>query len=74
MGKPVAFEANAELAARAVNSHAANVAALKAAAKIIKTARQYFPKSIKNSDTFALELTNAEIGKALRAAGAEVAS
>ncbi len=42
--------------------------ALKYAAEIIKTARQYFPKSIKNRDTFALENTNAAIGKAIHKA------
>ena len=41
--------------------------ALKAAAEIIKTARQYFPKSIKHRDRFALENTGATIGAALHA-------
>ncbi len=45
------------------------VAALKHAAEIIKTARRYFPKSIRNRDTFSLELCNAGIGKALYKAG-----
>lgn len=49
------------------------LAALLAAAEIIKTARRYFPKAIKHRDKWALELTNAEIGKAItkiEAAGA----
>jgi len=35
------------------------------AAEIIKTARQYFPKSIRNRDSFALENTNATITTAI---------
>jgi len=42
--------------------------ALKYADKLIKTARQYFPKSIKNSDRFQLENTCATIGKAINKA------
>ena len=41
------------------------VEALKYAEKIIPIARRYFPKSIKNSDTFQLENTCATIGKAI---------
>jgi hypothetical protein len=39
--------------------------ALEYAAEIIKTARQYFPKSIQNSDRFQLENTCASVGKAI---------
>jgi hypothetical protein len=39
--------------------------ALEYAAKLIETARRYFPKSIKNSDRFQLENTCATIGKAI---------
>ena len=35
------------------------------AAKLVETARQYFPKSIYNPDRFSLETTCAAIGKAL---------
>lgn len=45
--------------------------ALKTAAKLVGNARQYFPKSIKNSDKFGLELACAEIGKAIHAAQGE---
>jgi len=48
--------------------NAAIVEACKLAQDIIKTARQYFPKSIKNRDRFELENTNAAIGSALHAA------
>lgn len=44
------------------------LAALKAADAIIKTARQYFPKSLHNSDKFSLELACAEIGEAIHQA------
>lgn len=39
--------------------------ALTHAAEIIKVARGYFPKSIRNRDRFDLENTNAAITKAL---------
>lgn len=41
------------------------VEALKLAAELISTARQYFPKSIKNRDTWSLNLTGVTISKAL---------
>jgi|SRR6476661_2185169 len=41
------------------------VEALEGAAKIIKTARNYFPKSMQNSDRFSLENTNARIVSAI---------
>ena len=41
------------------------VAALNDAASLIVTARQYFPKSIRHSDTWKLELTCATVGSAL---------
>jgi len=44
------------------------LSALETAQKIIATARQYFPKSIRNSDRFALEAASAEIGKAIHKA------
>lgn len=39
--------------------------ALKLAESLIRTARQYFPKSIKNNDKFELENTGATISKAI---------
>lgn len=42
--------------------------ACKRAQELIRAARQYFPKSIRNSDTFNLENTNATIGKAIHKA------
>lgn len=39
--------------------------ALELAARLIKTARQYFPKSIQNGDRFDLENAAATVGKAL---------
>lgn len=39
--------------------------ALKEAAKLIELARQFFPKSMHNSDKFQLENTCAAIGKAI---------
>jgi hypothetical protein len=41
------------------------VEALEASASLIKTARCYFPKSMRNSDKFKLELTCATVGSAL---------
>jgi len=35
------------------------------AAQMIKTARKYFPKSIRNRDSFSLEVTNTTITKAI---------
>lgn len=42
--------------------------ALKLAEKIVQTARQYFPKSIRNSDTFMLNNYGVAINKAIRKA------
>jgi hypothetical protein len=42
--------------------------ALQAAAELIQIARARFPRSIKNSDTFRLENTNAAINKAIHKA------
>jgi hypothetical protein len=39
--------------------------ALEYCQKLIEVARPYFPKSIKNSNTFMLENANATIGKAI---------
>lgn len=44
--------------------------ALKYAYKLIPIARQFFPKSIRNSDTFQLENTCAMVGKAISKAEA----
>jgi len=41
------------------------LAACEEAAQIIKTARQYYPTSIRNADTFALENTCATVGAAI---------
>jgi len=38
--------------------------ALELAEKLARTARRYFPKSIRNSDTFQLELTSSTVSKA----------
>jgi hypothetical protein len=46
----------------------AMLAALEAAAKLIPIARPYFPKSIRNSDRFNLELTCAAINAAIKEA------
>jgi len=41
------------------------------AAELIKIARQYFPKSMKNNDKFQLENTCAAIGRAIQKARGE---
>ena len=41
------------------------LAALRHAEALIFTARQYFPKSVRHSDRFELELANAAISKAI---------
>ncbi len=46
-------------------AHEEMLEALKEAQKIISTAREYFPKSIKNTDRFNLENTCACIGTAI---------
>lgn len=51
--------------ARLVAAAPEMLAALDMAAKVVRTARQYFPKSVKASDRFELELTGATISKAL---------
>lgn len=56
---------------RSVNCHDELVAALEYASELIKTGRQYFPKSIRDRDKFNLENTNAAIGKALAKAKGE---
>ena len=55
------MEANARMFCAATEL----LAALKSAAELVNTARQYFPKSIKNSDRFQLENTCASINKAI---------
>ena len=54
--------------ARLIASAPEMLEALKYAAEIIKTARQYFPKSIKNSDCFQLNNACATINKAIEKA------
>ena len=44
------------------------LAACKLAVELVKTARRYFPKSMKDTDTFSLENTNATLCTAIRAA------
>ncbi len=58
----------ADYIVRAVNAHEAMLEALKEAEKIIRVARQYFPKSTRNSDKFSLENTCAAIGSAIHKA------
>lgn len=77
LGASVVYDANGGAITGPINGEAAHMfaaspemfAALKEAEKIVKTARQYFPKSIRNSDRFSLELTAAAIGKALHKVG-----
>lgn len=66
------LKANAAFIVRAVNAYEKDqemirelLAALKSSQKLIQMARQYFPKSIHNSDHFTLEITCAEIGRAI---------
>jgi hypothetical protein len=47
------------------------LAALEYAAELVKTARAYFPKSVKNRDRFQLENACATIGKAIGQAKGE---
>ncbi|MFA5048969.1 MAG: hypothetical protein WC516_08150 [Patescibacteria group bacterium] len=54
-------EANAQLISASPDMYEA----LKEADKLIALARQFFPKSIHNSDKFQLENTCATIGKAI---------
>lgn len=76
-GASVVCDANGGAITGPINGEAARMfaaspemfAALKEADEIVKTARQYFPKSIRNSDRFSLELTAAAIGKALHKVG-----
>jgi hypothetical protein len=66
--KPVSIDANARLIAAAPEL----LAALESALKLIATARQYFPKSLRDSDKFQLEQTCSEAGKAIaKATGTE---
>lgn len=68
----VRHEADAAFIVRAVNAYEKDqeikrelLAALKSSQKLIQMARQYFPKSIHNSDKFTLENSCAEIGTAI---------
>lgn len=61
----------AEANAKAIAAVPDLLAALEEVQELIKTARQHFPKSVKNADRFKLELTSASISKALHKAGYE---
>lgn len=50
---------------------AAMLEALHMAAELVKVARKRFPKSIRNPDRYALELTSATINRALARATAK---
>ena len=52
--------------ARAIAEVPAMLEALEIAAVLIKTAREYFPKSVKNTDRFNLETANAAITSILK--------
>ena len=75
-GAWVVYDANGGAVTGPINGEAARlfaaapgmVEALTAAAEMVILARKYFPKSIRNSDRFRLESTNAAIGTALHAA------
>ncbi len=58
-------QANARRIVQCVNSHDDLLEACIYAKKLIEIARQYFPKSIRNTDKFQLENTCAAIGKAI---------
>ena len=58
------WEANARLIAAAPEL----LEALELAAKLVSTARRHFPKSIKHSDRFELELVSAQINKVMNKA------
>ena len=60
--------ADLDAVARAVATGEDAIEALNYAAKLIETARRYFPKSMKNSDKFNLENTCATVGKAIHKA------
>lgn len=62
----------AERICQCVNNVDALLKACEAALDLIETARQYFPKSIKNSDKFKLENTCAAIGTAIAQAKGEI--
>ena len=51
--------------ARLISSAPDLLVALKEAAKMLETARQYFPKSIHNANTFSLLNVGASINKAI---------
>lgn len=58
-------ETNAEFIVCACNAHYDLLEACKEVQKLIRLARNYFPKSIQNSNSFALENTNAVICAAI---------
>ena len=64
-------EANRNFVFNALNAHEDAKRALEVAQKIIKIARQHFPKSVKNSDRFYLELFCAQVDSALLKAKGE---
>lgn len=59
------WDATQEANARLIAAAPAMLEALRYAAKLIPTARRYFPKSVKFSDRFQLENVCATIGKAI---------
>lgn len=61
---------NAAFIVTACNCHYDLLEALQMAAELVKTARQYFPRSIKDAATFKLEATNAAITAAIAKANA----
>jgi hypothetical protein len=63
-----ATEAKAHANSNLISAAPEMLEALKYAAEMVKTARQYFPKSIKNRDSFMLENACATINKAIRKA------
>jgi hypothetical protein len=62
------FQSNDKANARLIAAAPELLEALQAAAELIQVARARFPKSIKHSDTFQLENTNAAINKAIHKA------
>lgn len=66
--KKAAKEAEIDQHARLIAADRNMLRALQAVAEIINTARGYFPKSIRNSDTFHLNVVAAEVNSAIHKA------